>query len=270
MRVLVAGADRVDAGKTTFSTGLIERLDAVGYKPRAGNDYWFDHDDYRRAVADGRLYGTDAQRLTAAGTADLAPEEINPVHRLWRPSPGPGNGLLGQAHREFVFDRVGGAYVVNDGADVPASAVEALPLADARTVGTLAEINGAMQSLHLPAFERLGERIGRTDPAVVESYGDVARPLRGLDPDAAAVVEPERVRVYRGGRYLRACEAVGGATGDATGRLEERTETVLPHLDPAATVDLPALGSVAREDPKAVAAAYEAAYDAVAAAIDAE
>jgi len=135
--VLVAGADRVDAGKTTFSTGLIERLDAVGYKPRAGNDYWFDHDDYRRAVADGRLYGTDAQRLTAAGTADLAPEEINPVHRLWRPSPGPGNGLLGQAHREFVFDRVGGAYVVNDGADVPASAVEALPLADARTGGNL-------------------------------------------------------------------------------------------------------------------------------------
>ncbi len=40
MKLLVAGGDRVDAGKTTFSTGLLARTDAVGFKPRAGNDYW--------------------------------------------------------------------------------------------------------------------------------------------------------------------------------------------------------------------------------------
>ncbi|MEF8791499.1 MAG: ATPase, partial [Haloarculaceae archaeon] len=65
MRLLVAGADRVDAGKTTFSTGLVHETGATGYKPRAGNDYWFDHDDYRRAVDAGRLYGKDARRLAA-------------------------------------------------------------------------------------------------------------------------------------------------------------------------------------------------------------
>jgi predicted P-loop ATPase/GTPase len=268
MRVLVAGADRVDAGKTTFSTGLIERLDAVGYKPRAGNDYWFDHNDYRRAIGGGRLYGKDAERLAAASAADVAPEEINPVHRLWRPSPGPDNGLLGQAHREFVLDRAGEGYVVNAGADVPASAVESLPLAEARTVATIGEVNEAMRALHLPAFQRLRERIARADPAVVESYGDVARPLRDLDADAVAVVEPGRARIYRGGRYLRACEAVGGTAGDAVGELEERTEAVLPHLTPTATADLPALGSAARADPKAVATAYGDAYDAVEAAAE--
>ncbi|MFB6186494.1 MAG: ATPase, partial [Halobacteriaceae archaeon] len=40
MNILVVGGDRVDAGKTTFAIGLIEYLDATGFKPRAGNDYW--------------------------------------------------------------------------------------------------------------------------------------------------------------------------------------------------------------------------------------
>src|SRR6056297_4004761 len=122
MTLLVVGADRVDAGKTTFTVGLLEWLDGVGFKPRAGNDHWFDHDDVRDATADGRLYGKDAARLAAASAADVTPEELNPVHRLWRPSPGPDTGMVGQAHREFVFDRVGESFVVNAHADVPESA----------------------------------------------------------------------------------------------------------------------------------------------------
>jgi predicted P-loop ATPase/GTPase len=39
MNLLVAGDRDLDAGKTTFSVGLIERTGAVGYEPRAGNDY---------------------------------------------------------------------------------------------------------------------------------------------------------------------------------------------------------------------------------------
>jgi predicted P-loop ATPase/GTPase len=52
---LVAGARDVDAGKTTFSVGLLARLGGVGVKPRAGNDVRFHHDDYRRAIETGRL-----------------------------------------------------------------------------------------------------------------------------------------------------------------------------------------------------------------------
>ena len=88
MRLLVAGDARVDAGKTTFSTGLCEYLDAPGYKPRAGNDHWFDHDDYLAAVTEGRLYGKDARRLASASPGDPEPEALNPLHRLWRPAPG--------------------------------------------------------------------------------------------------------------------------------------------------------------------------------------
>jgi len=131
--ILVAGGARVDAGKTTFSTGLVADLaaragDAVGVKPRAGNDYWYDHDDYRIASDSGRLYGKDARRLAAASTRSLAsvgersrpeaitPESINPVHRLWRPTPD-RTGMLGDTDRTFLCDRVttegGSRFVVN-------------------------------------------------------------------------------------------------------------------------------------------------------------
>jgi hypothetical protein len=270
MNLLVAGADRVDAGKTTFSTGLLYRTDAVGFKPRAGNDYWFDQDDYRRAVEAGRLYGKDAKRLANASAADVAPEEINPIHRLWRPSPGAGRGLIGGADRQFVLDRVGEAYVVNGDADVPASATERLPLGDAPQVTSVEELNRFTARQYLPTLEDFAGKVRQRDRAVIESYGNVALPLGDVDVDAVAVVEPGRARVYGGDRYATACEVVsgngrrtGGAFGGRVGALEERVEDVTAHIEQTATVSLPALGSEERADPAAVADAYEVAYDAL-------
>ena len=265
MRLLVAGSARADAGKTTFTTGLLERLGAVGFKPRAGNDYWFDHDDYLRAVEAGRLYGKDAKRLADASRGSFDPEDLNPVHRLWRPSPGPATGLVGQANREFVLDRVGESFVVNASADLPDSARRNLPLEDAPTVSTVEELNEVTSHLHLPALEGFADRIRAIESetgaraAVVESYGDVALPIRGLSFDAVAVVEPGRMRAYDGDRFLRACEVSGGTPRD--GQLEVHTPDVTDLADPKATASLAALPEADRRDPSAVARAYEGAYD---------
>jgi predicted P-loop ATPase/GTPase len=270
--VLVAGADRVDAGKTTLSTALCRRLDAPGRKPRAGNDYWFDHDDYRRAVTQGRLYGKDAARLAAASPGDPSPEDCNPVHRLWRPAPGGDRGLVGRADRGFVLDRVAGSFVLNAAAEVPDSAREHLPLAEAVRVDSVAALNEVTRRRHLPALTAAAREVRALDRAVVESYGDVARPLQGVADgdgpptdlyDAVAVVEAGRLRVFDGARWVRACEAVGGGSTRRTGSLESRVGDVLAHVDPLATVTLPALGSDARADPDRVARAYETGLDAV-------
>ncbi|WP_254543602.1 ATPase [Halomarina pelagica] len=266
MRLLVVGAAGVDAGKTTFSTGLAASLDAAGFKPRAGNDYWFDHDDYRRAVAERRLYGKDARRLAAVG--DEIEERINPVHRLWRPSPGPSTGLLGRERREFVCDRVTidgtDAFVVNGTADVPASVRESLPLEEATVVESLPAFDDVMADLHRRALDALAERVAAADRAVVESYADIALPLREFVPDAVAVVEPGRARVYDGDRYAKACAVVSGSAYE--GRLETRVGNVVDLLDPRAQTYLPALASEARGDPASVADAYEPAYEALMAA----
>ncbi|WP_408958479.1 ATPase [Natrinema sp. 74] len=269
MNLLVVGADRVDAGKTTFSAGLLERTGAVGYKPRAGNDFWFDHDDCQKALADGRLYGKDAARLSTADGRGRPPERLNPVHRLWRPAPGGGSGLLGRTDREFVVDRIGrGAdeplFVRNATADVPDAVAEALPLAEAIPVETIAEFNDLAEREYVPAFERLADEIEATDIAVIESYSDIALPLSSLDPAsiaAVAAVEPGRTRIYSGERYCRACEIASSSPKD--GAIEKRVPDVLDYLDPLERVRLPALGGDERDDPARIARAYANAYDAL-------
>lgn len=261
MTFLVVGADRVDAGKTTFTVGLLEHLDGTGFKPRAGNDHWFDHDDVRRAVDAGRLYGEDAARIARESRADVDPESINPVHRLWRPAPD-GDRFLGRAHRQFVLDRVGDDYVVNARADVPGLARENLPLDDAPQVSGLDELNDLMERKYLPLLEAFASRIHGTDRAVIESYSDVARPIREVPLDRVAVVEPRRARIFDGERYVDACEVASGRPTD--GRLEERVEDVIEPLEAVSTVELPALGDRVRSsDAGRLAEAYGPAYRAM-------
>ena len=271
MKLLVAGAADVDAGKTTFTAGLIERTGVRGYKPRAGNGYWYDHDDYRRAVDSGRLYGKDAKRLAAASPGDVEPEAINPVHRLWLPTPGRGKGLLGRDGRWFVVDRVseltdsgGGhetSYVVNGTVEVPPAAIRGLPLDDAPRVESLPPFDDVMADRHAPALAALAAEIDARDAALVESYADIARPLEGFVPDAVAVVEPRRCRVFDGERYAKACEVASGSAYE--GRREERVDHVIELLESRASVTLPALTSRERDDATVVADAYEEAYDAL-------
>ena len=266
MKLLVAGGDRVDAGKTTFSVGLLAHTGADGFKPRAGNDYWFDNDDYHLATEDGRLYGKDAKRLAAASPGEVSPEEINALHRLWHPSPGSGTGLLGRTDRQFVVDRVGsadgiGEFVVNGTVELPETTAERLPLAAAPRVTSLPDFNDLMSVMHAEALDSLAEKIATADRAVVESYSDIARPITGFEPDAVAVVEPGRARFYDGDRYAKACEIAAGSPEE--GKLEERVGNVVDLIERTSAVRLPALDSEARADPDAVAEAYDHAYDAL-------
>jgi len=160
MTLLVAGGQRVGAGKTTFSTGLTVHTDGVGFKPRAGD-----------------------------------------------------------------------AYVVNGTVDVPDAARERLPLADATVIESVEGLNAVIEKRHLAALDALERTIERTKRAVVESYADIARPIRSLNPDAVAVVDPGRARIYDGSRYAKGCSVASGGTTQMEGRLEKRVIPVDGILD---------------------------------------
>lgn len=267
MNLLVAGGDQVDAGKTTFAGGLLAHLSRAteatprGFKPRAANDYWFDHDDVLAALDERRLYGKDARRLADAEGGDRQPEALNPLHRLWKPTPG-RTGVLGAADRTFLLDRLrtgeGVEFIVNADAEIPAPAREALPLSEAARVESTAEFNELMTERYLPVFERLAAGVRDPPVSVVESYGDIALPLEDVEFDAVAVVDPGRVQVFDGRRWLRSCEVASGSPQE--GRLEERTDDVMELTDPLTRVSLPALSQEKRTDPAAVAEAYAEAY----------
>ncbi|MFB6188936.1 MAG: ATPase [Halapricum sp.] len=267
MNLLVAGSDQLDAGKTTFSVGLVHRTGATGYKPRAGNDYWYSHDDVWTAAEDGVLYGKDANKLTHATPGDVTPTEINAIHRLWRPKPGGVGGVLGQDEREFLLDRTGDTYVVNGTTEIPDFLREAFPLADAISVESVEAFNDVMAAHHQPVQAELATEIEARPLAVVESYGAIARPLRELDHDAVAVVEPRRVRIYEGGRYDKGCSIASGSPGPDRGTLEERVEDVTDLIDPVDVIELPPLRDDERADPAAIAEAYDGAYDALLAVV---
>ncbi len=259
MNILVTGTRRLDAGKTTVALGLVAHLDAIGFKPRGGNDYWYSYDHLRETLEQGRLYGNDADRLAEASPGDLTPEEINSVHRLWRQTTGEGTGLLGDDTREFVLDRAGDQYVVNGTAEMPALVRRSLPLDDAITIESVPALNDAIERYHLPAQASLRETIEAADRAVVESYSDVARPVRDLNVDVVAVVEPTRVRLYDGARYDQACEVAPG--GHATGQLEETVTSVTTLLDARDEVSVSPLPETMRDDPTAIAEAYHDLYE---------
>lgn len=261
LTVLVAGARNVDAGKTTVATGLVHSLVAFGVKPRAGNDFWYDYDAVSRELEAGRLVGSDARRLAAASKGSVEPEAINPLHRLWRPLDRGSGSIFGREQTEFLVDRVGGDYVVNATIDLPAAVTSSLPLEDAHRVESLEAMNALMADLHRPAVERVRPLLEGQDRVVIESYSDVARPLRDVRVDVVAVVGAGTLRLFDGERYCRAASVVSG--GPDLGQLEERVANVVDLLDPIRRLDLAPLGSAARADPNAVAAAYADEFEAI-------
>lgn len=259
MRLLVVGARQVDAGKTTFTRGLAAVTGVRVGKPRGANDLWHHHDAYRRAIDAGRLYGKDARSLADELDIDVAPEAINPIHRLWGPVADPAGGMHGRAHRQFLVDRVGDTFVVNGNADLPRELTAALPLEDAPRVDSIGAINQLIEDRYLPTLERWERRQARHEGLIIESYSDIAMPVQTVTFDHVAVVEPGRVRVFRGDRYASACEAVSPAPREGT--MEPTVGNVIADLTPVGEAELPPLPAPDRERSARIARAYREAYE---------
>src|SRR6056297_4282054 len=91
MRILCCGLRQIDAGKTTFTSALLQYLgehdyDVCPFKPRAGNDIWYDWPIVREALEKGTIYGHDVSVLGPLATKPIKREIISPTHRLWMPS----------------------------------------------------------------------------------------------------------------------------------------------------------------------------------------
>jgi predicted P-loop ATPase/GTPase len=139
---------------------------------------------------------------------------------------------------------------------MPSEIFDALELEGATRVTSVEELNQITAEVYLDASRRLVSRLeAATRPLVIESYGDVAVPLE-LPVDA--VVDPGRVRLYRGSSFLKSRDRVAGSPRE--GRFETHTAAITDSLDPVAVQSLSPLSRGARENPEQVASRYADVY----------
>jgi len=228
-KILIVGLKRQDAGKTSLALALLTHLrdngyNACAFKPRAGNNVWYDYDIVYEVLSQGRLYGSDAARLKAAsalGSEDKANMEelINPVHRLWAEPPliNPGTQIYG-----FIIDRV--TLEFKDGERTLVLENETLSvkyrcpawlLAPLRAkassiyhVHDLTTLNTLIKDYYNLAIELAYKKIiEEHECVVIESYSDIALPWNGLkDLNAVIGIKPGLIAAFDPKKYLAAVQ----------------------------------------------------------------
>lgn len=239
--VLVAGL-REDAGKTSVACAVLtflqrQGIGACGFKPMAGNSFWYDHGLVRETLAEGRLYGHDALLLRRFSSGPLPEETINPVHRLW---PERARESRPGGVPSFIADRVtlpeeemlvtnGTLSGVDDAVDMVRQSSRA---STRREIASLEDYNRLIEQEYGSAVAAAAERVGQAAGYMVcESYATVALPWQHLEPAVVLVVEPGRVSAYDGDAFLDAASLIQFR--------EASTERVVEFLQPLGRAALP-------------------------------
>ena len=90
-RVLIAGMNPFDSGKTELSVRIVRALIKAGsaveyFKPVSGHNYWLHHEHTLTCLEQGMLLSRDATWVREKYSAKSDPLLSNPVHALYTPS----------------------------------------------------------------------------------------------------------------------------------------------------------------------------------------
>lgn len=256
-KALIVGLREEKSGKTATAIALLDLLReagarACGFKPRAGNNIWYDYDVISAALREGRVYGLDAKLLKEFSAIKLQEEIINPVHRLWG-IPSCGEISTPPELPYFILDKVSIVdrapktfILINDSlpSDAPGSEVLDELTGTLQKGGNviyrvknLAELKRAMK-LYDYALTSAYRRIlkEKIEYVIIESYSNVALPWEKLENiDLTLAVEPGRVIAYDPEKYFKAVKLFPKA--------EIGTERIFGLLKPLATIRVPPLRS---------------------------
>lgn len=242
MNILCVGLKEVDSGKTSLALALMRHLkeknQAVsGFKPRAGNNLWYDWAIVKESLAEGSLYGHDARMLHETSSHEVTIQVTNPAHRLWLPS----YREFTKGIPNFLLDRLtteeGTLVVKNEQVDVPISSSYFEPLLEEAEVfhissrDDLRKVTSLYNQADAWAHSILTEQF---DNIIYESYADIGVPWQGISSiDYVFAITPFRIYVFKGDRYLRAFEVISSFPE------EEKTARIIENIEPIKTINVP-------------------------------
>ncbi|TFG07489.1 MAG: hypothetical protein EU539_04755 [Promethearchaeota archaeon] len=243
MNILCAGINDVDAGKTTLSIALLRYLkgkehEACGFKPRSGNNLWYHWDIVKEGLKKGCPYSHDATLLKNESSENPSITLLNPVHRVWSPS---SEELQWEQVPHFLLDRITikdkNIIALNECLDLPIDSKyleETLRKNEVISISSRRDLE-ALNNLYDQADDWAYSLLSRKFNFIVcESYCNIAVPWNGLtNLDHVFVIEPFRVRVYQGDRYLKSLQLI------STLPFEEETFRVIEPLEPIQEIHIP-------------------------------
>ncbi|MEF8879788.1 MAG: hypothetical protein V5A64_05295 [Candidatus Thermoplasmatota archaeon] len=244
-KILITGTQR-DAGKTTIACSILSFLNknnisSCGFKPKAGNSFWYDFDIISETLKQGRLYGNDAKQLKKYSKTKIQEENISPIHRLWteKITPRYGQGVPG-----FILDRITldkkTLIIKNEDSFNKFSGNslfdKIMNESEIKTVSNLKEYNKLIKKYYNKAIKTNHDKhIKNHDAIIYESYRDIALPWKNLsEVDLVLTVKPWIIYVYNGRRYLKSVEMNQKYN-------EVKTDTVTDFIKPIGKIEIPAL-----------------------------
>lgn len=242
MNFLCVGLKEIDSGKTSLALALMSYLkeqgqDVCGFKPRAGNNLWYDWSIVKKSLDEGSLYGHDAKVLHEASSQEVPISVVNPAHRLWVPS----YQEFTKGIPNFLLDRIttekGTLVVKNEQMDVPISSTyfeQLLEKAEVYHISSredLRKVTSLYNQADAWAHSILTEQF---DTIVYESYADIGIPWQEISSiDYVFAITPFRIYTFNGDRYLRAYDVMSSFPE------EEKTIRITKNIDPITTVNVP-------------------------------
>jgi predicted P-loop ATPase/GTPase len=233
MRVLLAGMNSFDSGKTQFAIRLSKLLSneyqsLEYFKPVSGHNYWYKHEHTKVCMNNGLLASLDAIKVRETLNTKIPLELANPVHslfvpmRLEKPMQNLTNTLgLSGSSSILVMER----FSRPDGSSIDTTVLLAQKLVEEERliigldeVGMLsrgASIQEISNLEEVQEFERLYfeqyvseafvEVEGSADAVVIEGFNNSAWPWEGLKTvDIVLLVSPGHVFSFDPERFRKA------------------------------------------------------------------
>ncbi len=245
MKFLCAGIKEFDSGKTTLCLALIKYFkerghEICGFKPKSGNNLWYHWRIIKEGLEKGIVYSKDAKLMQQEADLKVSILLLNPIHRIWIPTSNkyPWTSFL----PGFVLDRI----AINGKCLIALNKTLDLSLVKKyfKKILTLYEVKYVQDRKDLEELAPLYEEAVKAaeielsksfNHIIYESYSNIALPLGDInDLDYAFVIEPFRLSIYDGQKYLMAHETISSIS-----LLEEDTASVIELLKPLIKLKIP-------------------------------